>query len=160
MRSMPSITAIRSSPDFKALLKDACEVGRCRPNLADATIAAHRRRLKGQLEQLLARKPTDAEGRKLRDAVYVDCSDKLFVFLKRRDAEPTNNQSERALRPSVIFRKVTNGFRSEWGAKTYAALCSIVETGRRNGRSALTAIHDALAQSVAVAAGARPAHAG
>src|SRR5262249_41935037 len=74
--------------------------------------------------------PTDAEGRKLRDAVYVDCSDKLFVFLKRRDAEPTNNESERALRPSVIFRKVTNGFRSEWGAKTYAALCSIVETGR------------------------------
>jgi hypothetical protein len=36
--------------------------------------------------------------------VYVDCSDKLFVFLKRRDAEPTNNESERALRPSVIFR--------------------------------------------------------
>jgi len=23
----------------------------------------------------------------------------------------------------VIFRKVTNGFRSEWGAKTYADLC-------------------------------------
>ena len=71
--------------------------------------------------------------------MYVDCSDKLFVFPKRRDAEPTNNQSERALRPSVIFRKVTNGFRSEWGAKTYAALCSIVETGGRNSRSALTA---------------------
>jgi hypothetical protein len=53
--------------------------------------------------------------------VYVDCSDKLLVFLKRRDAEPTNNESERApsneseraLRPSVIFRKVTNGFRSD-----------------------------------------------
>jgi hypothetical protein len=41
--------------------------------------------------------------------MYVDCTDKLFVFLKRRDAEPTN-ESERALRPSVIFRKVTNGF--------------------------------------------------
>ena len=109
---------------------------------------------------MLARKPTDAEGRKLRDAVYVDCSDKLFVFLKRRDAEPTNNESERALRPSVIFRKVTNGFRSEWGAKTYTALCSIVETGRRNGRSALTAIRDALAQPAADAAGARSAHAG
>jgi transposase len=67
------------------------------------------------------------------------------VFLKRRDVEPTNNESEQTLRPSVIFRKVTNGFRSEWGAQTYAALCSIVETGRRNGRSALTAIRDALA---------------
>jgi hypothetical protein len=48
---------------------------------------------------LLARKPTDAEGRKQRDTVYVDCSDKLFVFLKRRDTEPTNNESEEALRP-------------------------------------------------------------
>src|SRR5215470_5444433 len=142
------------APDFKALLKDACAVGRRRPDLADATIAAHRRRLERQLERLLARKPTDAEGRKLRDAVYVDCSDKLFVFLKRRDAEPTNNESERALRPSVIFRKVTNGFRSEWGATTYAALCSIVETGRRNGRSPLAAIRDALAIPAAGAAGA------
>ena len=108
-----------------------------------ATIAAYRRRLERQLQRLLAREPTDAEGRKLRDAVYLDCRDKLFVFLKRRDAEPTNN------RPSVIFRKVTNGFRSEWGAKTSAALCSIVETGRRNGRIALTAIRDALAKPAA-----------
>jgi transposase len=92
--------------------------------------------------------------------VYVDCSDKLFVFLKRRDAEPTNNESERALRPSVIFRKVTNGFRSEWGAKSYADLRSIVETGRRNGRNALTAIRDALIPPAAELAGARQEHAG
>jgi hypothetical protein len=32
---------------------------------------------------------------------------------------------------------VTNGFRSEWGAKVYADLCSIVATGRLAGRSAL-----------------------
>jgi hypothetical protein len=60
------------------------------------------------------------------DNAALDCRNKLFVFLKRRDAEPTNNESERALRPSVIFRKVTNGFRSLWGAKVYAHLCSIV----------------------------------
>jgi hypothetical protein len=34
----------------------------------------------------------------------------------------------------VIFRKLTNGFRSEWGAKVYADLCSIVATGRLAGR--------------------------
>jgi transposase len=148
------------APDFKALLQDACAVGRRRPDLADATIATHRRRLEKELGRLLALKPTDAEGRKLRDTVYVDCTDKLFAFLKRRDVEPTNNESERALRPSVIFRKVTNGFRSEWGAQTYAALCSIVETGRRNGRSALNAIRDALALPEAQAASVRQAHAG
>jgi transposase len=148
------------APAFKALLKDACAVGHRRPDLADATIAAHRRRLETALERLLASKPTDAEGRKLRDAVALDCRGKLFAFLKRRDVEPTNNESERALRPSVIFRKVTNGFRSEWGATAYAALCSIVETGRRNGRSALTAIRTALALPEAGAARARSAHVG
>jgi len=90
---------------------------------------------------------------------YVDCSDSCFVFLKRRDVEPTNNESERALRPSVIFRKVTNGF-ARVGRKDLRRLCSIVETGRRNGRSALTAIRDARHKAAAVAAGARPAHAG
>jgi transposase len=133
------------APGFKALLQDACAVGHGRPELDDATIARHRLRLEKALERLLACKPTDAAGRKLRDAVALDCRGRLFVFLMRRDCEPTNNESERALRPSVIFRKVTNGFRSKWGAKAYAALCSIVETGRRNGRSALTAIRQALA---------------
>jgi hypothetical protein len=37
-----------------------------------------------------------------------DVRGKLLVFLTRRDAEATNDVSERALRPSVIFRKVTN----------------------------------------------------
>jgi len=37
----------------------------------------------------------------------------LFRFVTRRDLPYTNNAFERALRPSVIFRKVTNGFRVE-----------------------------------------------
>ena len=133
------------APQFKAFLKDACAVGRRRPALADTTIAQHRRRLERELERLLDLEPTDNEGRHLRDAMFVDARDRLLVFLRRRDVQPTNNESERALRPSVIFRKVTNCFRSTWGAKVYADLCSIVGTGRRNGRSPLDAIRDALA---------------
>ena len=45
---------------------------------------------------------------------------------------PTNNVSERNLRPSVIFRKVTNGFRCEWGTETYAAFRSVVSTAKAN----------------------------
>ena len=47
----------------------------------------------------------------------------------------TNNVSERHLRPSVIFRKVTNGFRCEWGAETYAAFRSVVSTAKANSAS-------------------------
>ena len=132
------------APQFKAFLQRACDVGRRRPDLADATIKTYARQLARELDRLLKLKPTNPEGRHLRDAIFVDASDKLLVFLTRRDVEPTNNVSERALRPSVIFRKVTNGFRSDWGAKVYADLCSIVATGRLNGRSPLAAIRAAL----------------
>lgn len=37
----------------------------------------------------------------------------LLLFVTDRDVPPTNDVSKRALRPSVIFRKVTNSFRSE-----------------------------------------------
>ena len=37
----------------------------------------------------------------------------LFVFITNLDVSVTSNICERALRPSMTFRKVTNGFRSE-----------------------------------------------
>ena len=132
------------APAFKAFLKDACAVGRRRPDLADITIKGHARRLQRELERVLDLEPAEAHGRHLRDAMSVTARDKLLVFLTRRDIEPTNNESEWALRPSVIFRKVTNGFRPAWGAEVYAAICSAVATGKRNGQTALAAIRDAL----------------
>jgi len=42
----------------------------------------------------------------------------LFVFVTNRDIPATNNGSERALRPCVVFRKITNGFRTEWVSST------------------------------------------
>jgi transposase len=64
----------------------------------------------------------------------------LFVFLYRTDVEPTNNVAERTLRPSVIHRKVTNGFRSSWGAEAYAAIASIIHTAERTGVNAFQSI--------------------
>ena len=46
----------------------------------------------------------------------------------------------RALRPSAVFRKITNGFRTEWGARLYADIRSVVETARRRAIGALDAI--------------------
>ena len=60
---------------------------------------------------------------------YLKYRSAIFTFLSRTDVSPTNNVSERHLRPSVIHRKVSGGFRSDWGAKSYAALKSLVDTG-------------------------------
>jgi hypothetical protein len=43
------------------------------------------------------------------------------------------NVSERAVVPSVIHTKVSGGFRSVWGANTYVALCSVIDTAERHG---------------------------
>jgi transposase len=69
----------------------------------------------------------------------------LFIFVTDRAVPATNNGCERALRPSVIFRKVTNGFRSEWGAQTYAAFRSVVSTAKANRRSILDDLRSVLA---------------
>ena len=65
--------------------------------------------------------------------------DSLYVFLQRDDVEPTNNSSERDLRPSVIHRKVIGGFRSAWGAEASAIRTTILTTARKQGRNALDA---------------------
>jgi transposase len=65
--------------------------------------------------------------------------DSLYVFLARTDVEPTNNSSERDLRPSVIHRKVIGGFRSAWGAEASAIRTSILATARKQGRNLLDA---------------------
>ena len=44
------------------------------------------------------------------------------------------------LRSSVIFCKITNGFRCEWRAETYAAFRSVVSAAKANGASVLETV--------------------
>jgi len=67
---------------------------------------------------------------------------KFFVFLTNRDVPATNNITEREIRPSVVFRKVTNGFRSDWGAQIHAGYQSVTGTARLSCKSALVAIRE------------------
>ena len=72
--------------------------------------------------------------------------DDLFRFVTRRDVPYTNQRLRARSAPiPVIFRKVTNGFRAEWGAKVYAAAASVIATGRLHGHTALEALRAALA---------------
>jgi transposase len=132
------------APGFHKLLQRAVGIGRRRADLKDSTLAQYRADLDRRLDQLLAAVPTTAAGRKLAQGIR-KCRGDLFLFITRRDLPATNNDCERALRPSVVFRKVTGGFRSEWGAQTYAAVVSVISTGRLHGRSALQALQAALA---------------
>ena len=64
----------------------------------------------------------------------------FFVFLEDRRVSATNNIAEREIRPSVVFRKVTGGFRSQWGPSVHAGYESVTSTARIAGQTAFGAI--------------------
>src|SRR5271170_7854352 len=82
--------------------------------------------------------PTDKAGRQIQKIIK-KVRRHLFVFVTNRDLTATNNGSERALRPCAVYRKITNGFRSQWGAALYADIRSVVETARRRSIRAIDA---------------------
>lgn len=92
-----------------------------------------------QLDRLLEEELTNESARKLRNR-FSKHRDKLLTFLHYPAVPPTNNESEQALRGSVVHRKVTNGFRSEWGAKTYATLQTIIATAKQKGEHVFQAL--------------------
>jgi transposase len=132
------------APALRRLLCWAIAVGRRRPSLRDSTLAQYRAKAERRLDCLLIMPAaTEAGAGLLRQTKR--WRGQFFTFITARDVPPTNNASERALRPSVIFRKVTNGFRSLWGADVHAQIRSVIGTGRLNGLSAYQAISRALA---------------
>jgi len=132
------------APELRHLLGRACRIGRRRERLADATLKTYAARLYARLDELMRLVPAHEAGVKLQRVIKRTWQ-YLFVFVTNRDIPATNNGSERALRPCVVFRKITNGFRTEWGAKLYADIRSVIETARRRSIGALEAIRLTLA---------------
>jgi len=83
-----------------------------------------------KLDKLLLTEPSSEDSRRLWRRFHKHRS-ALLLFLLRDDVPPTNNASEQALRNSVIYRKVTGGFRTSWASDLYANMLSILETARR-----------------------------
>jgi transposase len=127
------------SAPFRRLLMRAVAIGRRRETLKDTTLKQYLYDLDRRLDRIIAAVPIGEPGRKLRKRMLANRAH-LFVFVTNRKVPYTNNISERHLRPSVVFRKVTNGFRCEWGAQTYAAFRSVVSTAKVNRASVLDTI--------------------
>ncbi len=73
----------------------------------------------------------------------------LWMFLSDPDVEPTNNAGERSLRHGVIWRKLSFGTQSERGDRFVETMLTIIETCRKQGRSVLQFVTQALRQTSA-----------
>ena len=128
---------------MKRVLLRAFVIHQRRERLAESTMYQYRCDLERRLNYSLALTPTQKDGVRLKKR-YLRIRENLFLFLEDATVPPTNNSSEQALRWSAIFRKVTNGFRSDWGRNLFAAVRSVVNTGKRQRLSPYQAIQRAL----------------
>ncbi len=104
-----------------------------------STRRTYQSRLDRQLNAIMVLAPTNSHGRRLRKR-YGKLRGHLFTFLEHPEVPPDNNGSERELRPTATYRKVTGGFRSKWGADLFAGVRSVVGTAARRGKDAYQAI--------------------
>lgn len=137
--------------DCQALLRQAIhrahqrDAGALRGAAYTAAVAAIERRC----DSLLATPVAGAEASRLW-VRFREHRDSLFVFLYDAAVPPTNNASEQALRHSVVHRKVTGGFRSDWGAEAHALVTTVLDTARKRGDDLLTTLHSALGTPAAL----------
>ncbi len=127
------------APRMKMLLLRAFALARRRHHLAESTRRQYRRRLDRDLDAIMALTPTTADACRLRKR-YGKLRAHLFTFLDHPEVGADNNSSERELRPTATYRKVTGGFRSKWGADLFAGFRSVVRTASRRGIDAYQAI--------------------
>ncbi len=68
----------------------------------------------------------------------------LWTFTRVEGIEPTNNTAERALRPAVIYRKLSFGTQSATGSRYLERLLSVSETCRLQNRNAYQYLIEAM----------------
>ena len=129
---------------LKLWMDDVFALSRNLAGFAASTVARKRRKLEDRIGEILcARSDCDVTSALLRK--IANARDQLLTFLDAPDlVQPTNNDCERALRPAVISRKVTNGFRSAWAAHADAALRTVIDTERLTGLSPYHAIRNTI----------------
>jgi transposase len=69
---------------------------------------------------------------------------RLWTFLEVEGVEPTNNASERALRPAVIWRKLSFGTQSARGSRFVETILTVVETCQRQSQNSFEYLTAAL----------------
>ncbi len=127
-------------------------LARRRNELSEEKRRSYRQRFDLYLDKILTLSPENKNGIRLRKR-YLKIRGSLLTFLEHPEIDPDNNSSERTLRPTAMYRKVTGGFRSDWGAELFSALRSTVETAALKGLNAFDTIRFTLGLSHSHAVG-------
>ncbi|KMO28763.1 IS66 family transposase [Methylobacterium aquaticum] len=113
---------------LKLWLDKAFVLARSLTGLAASTLARKRRDLERDLDAIL-KAPATCDLTRALQAGMRRARDQLLTFVAfSGQVDVTNNACERDLRPAVVQRKVTNGYRAMWAARGEADVRTVVAT--------------------------------
>jgi hypothetical protein len=115
---------------LKTLLRPALELWRAFHHGHQAGFTVRAQQLKAEITHHLRDRPlkTPDNRRLLTELGWHNDRGNLLRFLDDPRIEPTNNRAERALRPAVIARKVSQCSKNTRGSYAFAAFSSVVRT--------------------------------
>jgi transposase len=105
----------------------ALAMGRRAQPLSDLEFARQAAALSAQIMASMEAPAQHLGGRRLQE-IFRAHADRLYHWANDRRAPAENNVAERALRPTVIARKVSFGSQSDAGARTRGILMSVLHT--------------------------------
>src|ERR1035437_5154946 len=112
--------------------------------------------------QLRHRQLTDLDNQCLLDGIGLQNDrGRVLRFLHNPAIEPTNNRAERALRPAVIARKVSQCSKTQRGAEACAAFTTVIRTIAKKAETSIAqGLHSLLHPAVSASGSTPPQNSG
>jgi transposase len=101
-------------------------------------------RIKKGFLSRMRRPPDHALAKKLAKRFRGKAAEDYFRFLTEPKLEPTNNNTERQIRPVVIDRRITQGTRGQAGMRWCERIWTILATCKKQNRNVFVFIHQSL----------------
>lgn len=145
LRNLKGVVGERSGPEVQfplrlmKLIREAIALGKRRGRYSEARYTALLDNLERRLKHQLRRRTLqNSDSQRLLDGIGAQhAKGRLLRFLKTPGVEPTNNRSERALRPAVIQRKVSQCSKTRRGADAFSAFSSVIRTIIKRGETSV-----------------------
>ena len=101
-------------------------------------------RIKAAFLKQIRRPPDHPLAKKLAKRFKGDAADSYFRFMTESDIEPTNNGTERQIRPVVIDRRITQGTRGQNGMRWCERIWTTLATCKKQGQNVFDFIHESV----------------
>lgn len=116
----------------------------CRDKLTVKGFMRSMKRIKEGFLKQMRRPPDHTLARKLARRFRGMNAENYFRFTSQFGVEPTNNNTERQIRPVVIDRRITQGTRSDAGMRWCERIWTILATCKKQNRNVFDFIHQSL----------------